>query len=260
MRTMKKNNSIILMATCIAGLLSSCSRELDHVAPTAGTDGLAFIKIAQFSPSFRQVLNGRDSFNVYVNGTKLNGTFLTYGSYFPSTTNLYAAVPAGPQSIKITVNGITTPDSMTLATVTKTLTGGSYYSFIMTDSLLNANESKQIFVTDNFVRTDTTHYTVRFVHAILNDTVGKNIDVYSPRLGANMFSNVSPGTVSAFVTEPYTLLTDTLIVRRAGGTFELARLPAVVFARERAYTLVYKGQPGATTGTKPRSLGIYNNQ
>jgi hypothetical protein len=131
----------------------------------------------------------------------------------------------------------------------------------MTDSVLTATESKQIFLQDNFVLSDTTHFTIRLAHTILNDTIGKNIDVYSMRLGANMFSNVSPGTVTPFVSEPYNFISDTLIVRRAGSPFELARLStvAVPIARQRAYTLVYKGTP-VSTGTKPRSLVFFANQ
>lgn len=256
---MKKNILIALIFACTAGLIWSCNKKLDLVSPVSGTDGLAYLKIADYSTSFRQVVNGSDSFNVYVNGIKVNGTFLTYGSIFPTVTNLYAGVPAGPQSIRITVNGKVTPDSITLASFNKTLTAGNYYSFIITDSLLKGNEAKQIFIQDNFARTDTTHYTLRFIHAVLNDSLGQNVDVYSNRRAANIFSNVAPGTVTPFTTLPYTLANDTLIVRRPGFLYPLATLTLVVFARERAYTLVYKGQPGTTTGTKARGLVIYTN-
>ncbi len=83
--------------------------------------------------------------------------------------------------------------------------------------------------------------------------------MYSTRQGTNLFSNIAPGTVTNFVTQPYTLATDTLIVRRPNSTFELARLNTVVFARQRVYTVIYKGTPNLTTGTKPRSLAIYSN-
>ncbi len=256
---MKKNILIVLIFACTIGLIWSCNKKLELVSPVSGTSGLAYLKIADFSTSFRQVVNGSDSFNVYVNGVKVNGTFLTYNSIFPTITNLYIGVPAGPQAIRITVNGKLTPDSITLASFNKTLTAGNYYSFIITDSLLKSDESKQIFVQDNFTISDTTHFTLRFIHAILNDSVGKNVDVYSTRQAANIFSNISPGTVTPFTTLPYTLANDTLIVRRPGRLDTLARLNLVVFARQRALTLVYKGQPGTTTGTKARGLVIYTN-
>ena len=259
---MKKNISIILVIfICAIGLMWSCNKKLDLVAPVLGTGGLAYLKIADFSPSFRQVVNGSDSFNVYVNGFKVNGPILSFGTIFPTISNLYTGVPAGPQSIRITVNGKVTPDSITLASFNKNLIAGNYYSFIITDSLFNTTESKQIFVQDDFTISDTTHFTVRFIDAILNDSIGsvKNVDIYSTRRAANIFSNISPGTVTPFVTLPYTLSNDTLIVRRPGLLYPLATLNTVVFARQRAYTLVYKGLPNATTGTKARSLVIYTN-
>src|ERR1035437_5756909 len=258
-RMMKKNISIIIIIfACAIALIWSCTKKTDLLAPTASVDGLAFLKVADFSTSFRQIVNGRDSFNVYVNGNKENGPFITYASFFPTT--LYAGVPAGPQSIRITVNGIATPDSITLASFNKTLTAGAYYSFILTDSLLKTDESKQIFVQDNFALTDTLHFSLRFIHAILNDTLGKNVDIYSTRYATNIFSNISPGTTTAFTTQAYTLPADTLIVRRPGRLDTLARLNIVSFSRQRAYTLVYKGQPGTTTAPKGRALITYVNQ
>ena len=127
---MKKNISILILV-CTLGLLWSCKKELELASPVSGTDGLAFLKIIDASPNFRQVFKGSDSFNVYVNGVKINGSQLTYNSIFPSTTNLYAALPAGPQSIRISVNGKINPDSITLASFNKTLTPNSYYSFSM---------------------------------------------------------------------------------------------------------------------------------
>lgn len=258
---MKKNILILfILFTCAIGLMWSCNKKLDLVAPVSGSGGLAYLKIADFSTSFRQVLNGSDSFNVYVNGIKVNGAFLTYNSIFPTITNLYTGVPAGPQAIRITVNGKLTPDSITLASFNKTLTAGNYYSFILTDSLLKSDESKQIFVQDNFTISDTNHFTLRFIHAILNDSLGKNIDIYSTRSAANIFNNIAPGTATAFTTLPYTLANDTLIVRRPGFLYPLAILNTVVFARQRAYTLVYKGQPGTTTAPKGRAIITYTNQ
>ncbi len=261
---MKKNIYLLLILTSMGSLLWSCSKQAtDGIATKTSIEGSAFIKIAHFSPAFRLAVNGSDSFNVYVNGMKLNGAFLTYGSLFPSVTNMYAAVPAGNNIIRLTMNGVLTPDSLMIATYTKSLVAGKYYSFIITDSLKSTSNSKQIFVEDNFMFSDTTTFTMRFVNAIMNDTAGKNVDVYSTRRASNIFYNISPGTVSEFVPQPYNFVTDTLIVRRAGSMFELARLSTASnpLGRNRAYTLVYKGLPGVlTTGTKGRSLVTFANQ
>lgn len=257
---MKKN--IVLTILTLAAMttwLLSCKTDLELKAPVSLTGGYAYLKVADYATSFRQVVNKSDSFNVYVGNSKVNGSFLTYGSIYPTVTNMYSAVPPGPQTIRITVNGVTTPDSVTIATFTKTFTAGNYYSLLLTDSLLNSNDAKQIFVQDNFTPVDTSHYSIRFAHLIMNDSAGKNVDVYSTRQAANLFSNVSPGTVTPFTVQNYTQLSDTLIVRRAGGSLELARINTAVLARQRAYTLVYRGVPNTTTGTKGRSLIIQTN-
>src|SRR5688572_5548371 len=113
---MKKYISIIVFA-CTMGLLWSCEKEINLVNEVSTTEGLAFIKIVNAAPNFRQVFKGADSFNIYVNGVKINGGQLTYNSIFPVIANVYAAVPAGPQSVRISVNGKLTPDSITLATI-----------------------------------------------------------------------------------------------------------------------------------------------
>ena len=262
---MKKNISLILiLAASISGLLWSCSKAtpLENVAVTKSPNGSAFIKIVHCSPAFRLVTAKRDSLNIFLNGSKLNGSFLTFGSLFPSTTNLYAAIPAGSATIKLSTAGVVTADSIAVVSLSKTLEAGKYYSLIITDSILNSNSNKQIFTQDNFVISDTNSFTIRFVHAILNDTAGKNIDIYSTRRAGNIFSNISPGTVTDFNTQPYNFITDTIIVRRAGGTFELARLTTATnpLARQRAYTLIYKGTPSTTTAPKGRALVTFANQ
>lgn len=260
---MKNSISRLMLLACTAAMLWSCSKKIDLVAPVTAPTGFAFIKIAQYSPNFRNVVGGRDSFNIYINGNKLNGGFFTYGSLFPTATNLYAAVPVvttGSQLIRLTVNGVNTPDSISLFGFNKTLLAGNYYSFYLTDSLISLDPSKQLFVQDNFAVTDTLHYTIRFVHAITNDSLGKNVDVWSTRLASYIFTNVSPGSASSFISEPYNLLSDTLIIRRSGNPFELCRLNTAILARQRAYTLVYKGLPNTSAGTKGRSLAVFADQ
>jgi hypothetical protein len=157
---------------------------------------------------------------------------------------------------------VLTPDSIAVVSLSKTLEPGKYYSLIITDSILNSNNNKQIFTQDNFVISDTNTFTMRFVHAILNDSADKNIDIYSTRRAGNIFSNISPGTVTDFKSQPYNFITDTIIVRRAGGIFELARFSTATnpLARQRAYTLMYKGTPSTTTAPKGRSLVTFANQ
>ena len=85
---MKKNISLLLILfTCAMGILWSCSKKIDHIVEFTGTDGYAYIKFGQYSPNFRTIVGGRDSFNVYINGLKVNGSFLTFNSIFPTASN-----------------------------------------------------------------------------------------------------------------------------------------------------------------------------
>ena len=240
----------------------ACTKETKYDAVTFSPAGSAFIKVLDYAPSFRQVTSNRDSFNIFVNNIKINGSFLTYNSAYPNGVNdTYAAVPPGTQSIRLSVNGVVTPDSITIATFSKTINAGEYYTLILTDSLLNNLNATQIWVKDNPVLTDTGHFTLRFIHAVLNDTAGKNVDIYSSRYLVNIFSNVAPAATTPFTPFAYTTLSDTLIVRRAGTLNELARLNSASFTRQRAYTLVYKGNGNLTSATtKGRNLSIHVNQ
>jgi hypothetical protein len=96
---------------------------------------------------------------------------------------------------------------------------------------------------------------------ILNDTAGKKVDVYSFRQAANIFSGFSPGAVTdylPFTTGFFTL--DTISIRRTGTGFELARINGITYGKNRLYTILFKGNPGSTSGTKGRSALIYNNR
>lgn len=257
LKIMKKNIPIIIMLVFATGIFLSCKKKFDTLATISTTENLAYLKVIDAAPSFRQVFKGSDSFNIYVGGTKINGSFLTYSSVFPSTNNLYVGVPAGPQSIRISVNGVNNPDSITLASFNKTLEAGSYYSFIITDEALGTNEARQMFIKDNFALTDTSHYTLRFIDAVLND-VGP-VDVYSFLNASNVFTNISPATVTPFVTLPYNLISDTLYIRSAGTQNTIVKVTVNgVLNRSRAYTLLYRGS--STSATKPRTVTLYGNQ
>jgi len=257
---MKKNISILVLTACSVLFLWSCNKDLKLDATYASNAGMSNLKIINASPNLRAILNGADSFNIYVNNNKISGNVLTYASIFPSTgaTNgLYAAFPPGPQSIRITVNGKVYPDSITLVTLSKTTAANGYYTLVITDSVLSQVESKQMWVTDQFTLTDTLHYTIRFIDAVLNDPAP--VDVYSYRQGKNIFAGITQGSATTLQIQNYTLQADTLSIRTAGTTTEITRVTSAVLARMRAYTLLYRGSVSGA-GTKVRAAALINNQ
>ena len=100
---------------------------------------------------------------------------------------------------------------------------------------------------------------LRFVHAILNDTAGKTVDLYSVKNAANIYENVGATAATGFEKKPQ-YSNDTLIVRRAGTNFELARINGLSTLPGRSYSLVYRGNGKVTTSTaKPRGLVVYGH-
>ncbi len=260
--------------TCFfaAGILlfTACKKETKMNATyESATDQTAYLRVIHASPNFRQVFNAPDSFNVYVNNVKMNAPFLTYGSIFPAATtgNGYVAVAPGQQQVKISVNGFASasPDSTQILTLSKTFGAGEYYTLFISDSLKsNPNAS---FVPDLFTKPLNGNAGIRFMHAVLNDTAGKSVDVYSYARNATVFTNLLPGQVSPIVSLGVNVgVADTFYVTRSApaGTLlanriVLAKL-ALAAANQRNYSLYFRGDANLTTGTRARTLSVYLHQ
>jgi hypothetical protein len=190
---------------------------------------------------------------------------LTYNSNFPTVSSGYGfvAVAPGQDAIKLSVAGTVNPDSIPIIKLNKTLQPNQLYSLIITDSLSSGRDSSQIFVPDFYQQPTTGFYNLRFVHAVLNDTAGKAIDVWSTRSNRYLFTNIKPGTVTAFTQYPYNgLYSDTLYVRRTGTGQGLDTLNSINFSNQRTYTLYFKGNAGSNSnaGIRRRKLATYVHQ
>lgn len=250
-----------------AGMITfiGCKKQADIVAAYGTTEDQAFVRVIHASPFFRQVFNAPDSFNIFVNNAKVNGPLITYAGLFPTTSTAfgYIAVPQGLVNIKLTVAGAVNPDSIPLTLFTKIFTKGQYYSIIVTDNFKSATDSSKIILQDTYTKPGNGNYSIRFVHAVLNDTAGLNIDVFSARRNANIFNAIKPGQIVNFQTFPYnSQVSDTFYVRRAGTLQNLAASIATpgFLGNQRVYTFIYRGNGDLTTGTKARVLVPYLHQ
>jgi hypothetical protein len=262
---MLKNKLYLLGAAALVFVLAiACKKDLTYVATTQGAENKAYVKIVHASPYFRKIFNAPDTLHVYANNQKFNATTLTYGSAFPSSTgNGYAALDAGVIQFELYAAGKIKPDSAKVTALSKTLATNSYYSLILTDSIGSPRDSTQIWLNDNVNAPPPSLYSLRLVHAVMNDTTGKAIDIYSARRNGNIFTNYLPGRSSGFTTLPFNQqVSDTLIVRRSGTTFELARINTISFNNQRVYTLVYRGNADSTPTAvaRPRTLTYYVNK
>ena len=264
---MKKSLQHIIFGALVLFVgLVACNKDTTYVADPVTLSSSAYIKFLHVSPSLATITGQADNVtllnldlksNTY---SKLTGTPLAYERYFPTTTNVYAAVTAGLKTIKFSLAAISQKDSLELFLKQVQADAGKYYSFIITDSIKSASLSKAMFLQDDILTLGSSQIGMRFVHAIWNDTAAKNVDIFSVRNNATIFSGRSAGSASSFAPLNYFTTNDTLIVRRAGTTFALASLNGVGFTPGRNYTLVYKGNGAVTTATaKPRSLFVYGH-
>jgi hypothetical protein len=253
--------------------MSGCKKDPGTKAPLLQSQNDAYVRVIHVSPSFRQIfststLAAKDSFNVYVGSSRINSPFLSYNGFFPgSTVSNYVALPAGNQLFRFSLPGVVNYDSATVYSFTKALAPGQKYSLIITDSLKSStNESAQMWLKDDYTVPVPGQFGIRFVNAVINDTAGKTVDLYSVKLKGNMFTNVKAFSATGFHYYNTTLNADTLIVRRSGvTTWELARLPLIgtnapiPYSSQHVYTYIYRGDTKLTTGTKGRGLTSYLN-
>lgn len=265
--------AVILVITSI--IFSSCNKDLSLISETASTDGSSFLRIVNASPNFRNIFGVQDTFSVYLNNTKITGTtpgtapIMTYGSLFPTVSSGYGyvAVPAGTQQLRLTVPGVINPDSIPIIGFSKVFLPNTYYTFMITDSIKSAKDSSQIFVADTYTQPTAGYFNLRFIHAVLNDTLGKTVDIFSYARNATIFNNLKPQAVTNFSSLGINLqVSDTLYVTRSAASsvplanrIVLAKL-AFLPTPQRTYTLYFKGDVNLTTGTKARSLATFVHQ
>lgn len=264
---MKKSLQHILLGACMLVIgLVACNKDTEYLAQPVITGTNSFVKFVHEAPNLATITGQTDNITVSrFNWTtliydKLTGTPITYDKTFPTTTNVYLSMPSGPQTFKFSLAAVSQKDSAELFLKSFQTDPGKYYSVIMTDSVKAATASKAIFLQDDILPLDVSQIGLRFVHAIWNDTAASTVDIFSARNNRVIFSAKGAGSASTFSAFNYFTTSDTLIVRRAGTTNELARLNTFVPTPGRNYTVVYKGNGTVTSSTgKPRSLMVYGH-
>jgi hypothetical protein len=111
-------------------------------------------------------------------------------------------------------------------------------------------------VKDLIVTPSDTTARVRFANFPYSTAAIPNIDLYSTRRAANVFSNVSLAGVTDFIPYASNLL-DTLYVRETGKTSNLAAIVGFSPITKRSYTVIFRGSYRLTTGTAARTLSSF---
>ena len=246
---MKKFILYIFIAAVTTGVYTSCSKSIYGVA---------------------------DTFNVIVNGTKINSPFLSFGgtSLAPvlGTNYGYAAVSAGALTIKLSTNGVLTGDSTALKIYTGTTAPGAFYTFLLTD---NGSVGGLIGIKDSMPIILPGYYNLRFINTVAIDsavtsTGTSTVDIFSYSRNTTLFNKIPASSFTSFsFLGTNNFVADTLYVTRTPSTAQgtpplsgrvvLAKL-ALTPIGGRTYTIYYKGDGTLATGTKARSLAYYVNQ
>ena len=258
---MKKYISFSIICLSIAGIFAACEKNDGDKIQNEPLRGLAYLKVVDIAPNFRTVFNAPDTFNIFYDQQKLSGSFLTYNGSFPvAPSSAYAAVDPGVHKVRLTRNGpLNGLDPVSILEIPHTFVSDTKSTLLITDSSIK-NSVYSIWLNDNFVLPAANKFSLRFVNAVLNDTVGKTVDVYSKRYATRIFTNVAPRAVVDFTSFDYTPQSDTLYVFRPGTTDTLSRLLAASFGNKRVYTLIYKGNTTlASTVAKGKNLLIVPN-
>ena len=139
---MKKSlQHIIFGAFILVVGLAACNKDTTYVADPVTSSSSAYIKFLHVSPSLATITGQADNVtllnldlksNTY---SKITGTPLAYERYFPTTTNVYAAMTAGLKTIKFSLAAVSQKDSLELFLKKVQADAGKYYSFIITDSI-----------------------------------------------------------------------------------------------------------------------------
>ncbi len=236
---MKLTNIITICSAIIATslLAVSCVKETGKEVALEQTDftNKAFVQI------YNGTLGSARNY-VYVDGNAVTGAALAFNGTFPSTPANFS-INSGFRAflIRDTSSTILTQPPMSFS---ENFQANTNYTVFMYDTVTTPKQ--KTVINDIVIPADTTAR-VRFANFIFSTTAVPNVDIFSLKRNANVFTNVQVTDVTGYI--PYaSSLNDTLYVREAGTTNLLSTLNGFNPVRKRSYTLVFRGSY-KTTGT-----------
>jgi hypothetical protein len=247
---MKKMINMLIPAFALGlfALLFSCNKEPEIYQPeNRDFSDKAFLKV------YNSTVNSTRNY-VYLDNVPLTGAGLifTTAPLFPQVSYA-AAIDAGTRNVLIKDTLVTTTQKP--ITFTTTFDAGSNYMILTYDTITNP---KYLVVKDVITQPADTTSRLRFANLVYNRVAVPNVDIYSIKLNQNIFTNIPTERVSDYI--PYQSgLADTLFVRTAGTTTNLAQLNNFNPTQKRSYTIVFRGNYTSTTGTLARSLTQFVN-
>jgi hypothetical protein len=233
--------SITIALVCII-MLAACEKEYKSLLTEETNLGnTAFVKF------HNAIINSNRTY-IYSDLVPLNGATIAYGGLFPSLSPSYAALAAGTRAIAI--RDTLAPSTQYPISFNAPMNAGSYYTIFAYDSL---NAPKFRLIQDNIQVFNDTAARIRFANFPFSTTAIPNVDIFSQKQQANLFTNISTAAVTDFISFRANF-SDTLYVRPTGTTDNLTQLNGLVATAKRNYTVIFRGSYRTTTGTAARTL------
>jgi hypothetical protein len=236
------NIKSITIALASMIMLAACEKEYKSILTEETNLGnTAFVKF------HNAIINSNRTY-IYSDMVPLNGATIAYGGLFPSLSPSYTALAAGTRAIAI--RDTLAPSTQYPISFNAPMTAGTFYTIFAYDSL-NAPQYKVI--QDNIQVFNDTAARVRFANFPFSTTAMPNVDIFSQKQQANIFTNISTAAVTDFISFRANI-SDTLYVRPTGTTNNLTQLNGLVATAKRNYTVIFRGSYRSTTGTAARTL------
>ncbi len=257
----------IPLSLLVTIFLSSCDRRKEDVIQTTNSNSNSLFKFVNaytsLTPSGAATPSG-PAVDIYADNKKINAGAIAYGSVFPTPAG-YASLPialGGAQTnIKVVLNraGVSSPNTDILYQANYNFGFGSHTTMYLVDTLPYTNPSSPIiFSTEEDITAPKSEFLkIRFANMIPSTDT---LEVFSK----NLQTVILPGTLfkrsTNFFEMPVQRRNDTLQLRRVGTSLVLAELRAFNPTSERVYTVYSRGQIGAATGTRARTLASFTNK
>ena len=236
------NIKSITIALASMIMLAACEKEYKSILTEETNLGnTAFVKF------HNAIINSNRTY-IYSDMVPLNGATIAYGGLFPSLSPSYTALAAGTRAIAI--RDTLAPSTQYPISFNAPMTAGTFYTIFAYDSL---NAPKYKVIQDNIQVFNDTAARVRFANFPFSTTAIPNVDIFSQKQQANVFTNISTAAVTDFISFRANI-SDTLYVRPTGTTNNLTQLNGLVATAKRNYTVIFRGSYRSTTGTAARTL------
>ena len=259
MKQIKIYRPLLLMLPLVV-VFVACKKDYDARFAQYNTslDNTAKVQV------YNAVIGSNRSY-LFVDDKPVNGATIAYGSSFPSGAAGFA-VQAG-QRVFLFKDTSVNATLQTFLTVGQNINAKGNYTFFAYDTV---NAAKLKFVDTDIVIPEDTAARIRLASFIFSKTAIPNLDIYSTRKGANIYTNVARETITEFMPYPSSL-TDTLIVRTTGSTTNnlinrttAGRIPVQLVInpiRKRSYTIVVRGSfyTDTSSQTNLRTITSFTN-